>query len=240
MKRKLLISFIWLLLWQGVALLVHNPVVFVGPWETLAALGKLLAVGDFYTTLLRSLLRILLGTFLGTGMGFTLAYAANRAPLLRDFLAPVVSLGKAIPVASFVILILIWFGNEWLAMIIVLLVTFPISYLNLLKGLSGLDRGLMEMSSVFHITGWRRLRYVEMPQLRTHIAAALSLAVGMGFKSGVAAEVIGQANLTIGNAMYRSKIYLETADLFAWTAVVILLSWLIEKGLTLVLKRVSG
>jgi len=238
-KRKIIIIFIWLLLWQGVALLVHNPVLFVGPWETLKALGQMVTRGGFYSSLLRTLLRLLLGILAGTGLGFLLAYGAYRKRLLREFLAPVVSLGKAVPVASFVILILIWFGNEWVAMVVVFLVTFPIAYLNLIRGLDGLDPQMAEMTRVFHFSGFRRFHYAELPQLRSHIGAAISLTVGMGFKSGIAAEVIGQARLTIGNELYQSKIYLETGELFAWTAMVILMSWAVEKLLTMGLKKLK-
>ena len=239
MKRKLIIIFIWLLIWQGVSLMVHNPVLFVGPWETVKALGEMVSRSGFYSSLFRTLLRLLLGILAGTGLGFLLAYGAYRKRFLRDFLAPVVSLGKAVPVASFVILILIWFGNEWVAMVVVFLVTFPIAYLNLQKGLDGLDPAMTEMTTVFRFTGPRRFRYVELPQLRSHIGAAITLTIGMGFKSGIAAEVIGQARFTIGNELYQSKIYLETAELFAWTAMVILLSWCVEKLITLVLKKLK-
>ena len=239
MKRKLLIILIWLLIWQGVAWLVHNPVLIAGPWDTLKALVTLAGTAEFYQTVGWSLLRILLGILLGTGAGFILAYLSHRYTLLRDFLSPVVSLGKAIPVASFVILLLIWIGSRWVALPVVILITFPVAYLNLLKGLDTLDVQLSEMAELYRISFGKRLRFVEIPQLRGHIAAALSLASGMGFKSGVAAEVIGQSRLTIGNSMYRSKIYLEIPELFAWTAVVIFLSWGTEKLLQLLLKRLK-
>jgi len=240
MKRKLLIIFIWLLIWQGVAWLVHNPVLIAGPWETVKALAGLAGTAEFYQTVGWSLLRILLGVLLGVGLGFVMAYAAHRSSLLRDFLSPVVSLGKAIPVASFVILLLIWIGSSWVALPVVFLITFPVAYLNLQKGLDALDVQLAEMAELYRISFGNRLKYVELPQLRGQIAAALSLAAGMGFKSGVAAEVIGQARFTIGNSMYRAKIYLEIPELFAWTAVVIFLSWGAEKLLRLLLKIGTG
>ena len=236
MKRKLLIIFIWLLIWQGVTWIVHNPVLLAGPVETVKALAGLAVTAEFYQTIGLSLLRILLGILLGTGLGFVAAYAAHRYSLVRDFLSPVVSLGKAIPVASFVILLLIWIGSSWVALPVVFLITFPVAYLNLKKGLDVLDVQLAEMAELYRIPFGSRLKYVEIPQLRGHIAAALSLAAGMGFKSGVAAEVIGQSRLTIGNSMYRSKIYLEIPELFAWTAVVIFLSWGVEKLLQLLLR----
>ena len=63
--------------------------------------------------------------------------------------------------------------------------------------------------------------------------------VGIGFcwKSGVAAEVIGLANNTIGVHLYNAKVYLETPELFAWTVTIILLSVSIEKLLVCVLQK---
>ena len=240
MKKKIIIIFIWILLWQGISLLVGNRILLVGPWETLRALGGLAVTGEFWQSLGWTLLRLLLGILLGTGLGFCVAYLAGRKPLLREFLQPAVHFMKAIPVVSFVILLLIWAGNTWVAFYVVCLVTFPIAYLNMLSGLSALDPKLTEMARVFRMPFGRRFRYVELPQLRPGLSAALALTVGMGFKSGIAAEVIGQALHTIGNEMYRSKIYLETADLFAWTAVVILCSWGTEKLLQWVLRRVGS
>ncbi|MDE7233674.1 MAG: nitrate ABC transporter permease, partial [Ruminiclostridium sp.] len=66
---------------------------------------------------------------------------------------------------------------------------------------------------------------------------------GLCWKSGVAAEVIGIPNGSIGEKLYMSKIYLETADLFAWTLVIILVSRLCEGIFTslvkLMVKRVE-
>ncbi len=232
MNKKLIIIFIWLLIWQGVTLLVDNRILMAGPWETLGALSRLVREEFFWKTIANSLLRILSGILIGTCAGFLLAYPAGRFSLLRDFLQPAVTLLKAIPVVSFVILLLVWTGNEKMPVIVIALVTFPIAYLNMLDGLLRLDRDMEEMARVYRMSVWKRFRYVELPQLIPGISAAVSLAVGMGFKSGVAAEVIGQAKYTIGNAMYRSKIYLETPELLAWTAILILLS----RGVELLLR----
>ena len=108
MRKKIIIIFIWILLWQGLSLLVGNRILLVGPWETLCALGRLAVTGGFWQSLGWTLLRLLLGILLGTGLGFCVAYLAGHKPLLREFLQPAVHFMKAIPVVSFVILLLIW------------------------------------------------------------------------------------------------------------------------------------
>ena len=61
----------------------------------------------------------------------------------------------------------------------------------------------------------------------------------MSWKSGVAAELIGQYKLSIGNQLYMDKITLDTAGVFAWTVVILLVSWLFEKAF-LALLRLAG
>ncbi len=51
----------------------------------------------------------------------------------------------------------------------------------------------------------------------------------------MAAEVLSLAANSIGKNLYNSKIYLETADMFAWTAVVIIMSILLERLMMLML-----
>ena len=45
----------------------------------------------------------------------------------------------------------------------------------------------------------------------------------------MAAEVIGLPKGSIGERLYQAKIYLDTPDLFAWTAVIILVSLVFER-----------
>ena len=130
--------------------------------------------------------------------------------------------------ASFVILALIWAGSENLSVLIAFLVVFPILYVNTIAGLSSTDQKLLEMAQVFSITGWRKIRCLYWPALLPYLTSACRTALGMSWKSGVAAEVIGVPDNTIGEGLYMSKIYLDTPGLFAWTLVIIALSLLLE------------
>lgn len=146
-----------------------------------------------------SLLRIMIGTAIGCVTGILLAALSWRWNSIRAFLSPFVSVLKSIPVASFVILILIWFGNRNVSLIISLLVAFPILYVNTLSGLDALDQGMLEMAYVFKIPLSWKIRRIILPECYPAMSGGFSLAIGMGMKSGVAAEVIGQARYSLGN-----------------------------------------
>ena len=234
--RKAAILAFWLVLWQVLAIIVHNKVVIVGPLETLSALIAMLPTAAFWRAVSGSVLRITAGFCAGSVCGVLLAWAAYILPLLREVLSPFISALKAVPVASFVILLLIWAGSSMLSFFITFVVVLPILYLNTLEGLLAADKRLLELASVYRMGFSSRLRGIYFPQLRPHLTASAELAAGMAWKSGVAAEVIGQPVGSLGNELYRSKIYLETDRLLAVTAVAILLSWLLGRLLLLLLR----
>ncbi len=239
MKKKIIIIAGWLAAWQLLSVIIHNPILMAGPVETLRALAALLGTAEFGESLAFSFLRIVGGFLAGSAAGILLAYLADRKPVLRDILAPLVTVLKSVPVASFIILALIWFGSGALSFVISFLVVFPILYLNTLQGLQNLDGKLLEMAEVFHIPASSRLKYIVLPGIYPFLQSGFELALGMSWKSGVAAELIGQYKLSIGNQLYMDKITLDTAGVFAWTVVILLVSWLFEK-LFLLLVRTVG
>ena len=243
MKKKkifqiIIVCLFWLLVWQGISIWMNNNILMVGPIETLQCLAWLLPQKAFWQTILQSLLRIGAGLLVGALLGSLSASISYKWNWHRILFHPLITAMKAVPVASFVIILLIWFGSENVAMLISFLVVYPILYINVLTGLDTMDPSLIEMARVFHMRIGTRIRTVYLPGLRAVLLSGFSLAVGMGIKSGVAAEVIGQAKLTMGNSLYRAKINLETGDLIAWTFVIVILSWLLEKGIRLIIKLI--
>lgn len=228
--KRVIIAAAWILVWQLAACLVGNRILLVGPLETAWALGERALRGSFWLTVGTSLLRIGAGFIAGLALGLLLATASGRFPLLEEALAPVMSLLKAIPVASFVVLFLIWWRSGVLATAVSFCIVLPNIYVNTLEGIRHVDRRLLEMARVLRIPAWNRFFYIYRPALKPHLDSAVRVSVGMSWKSGVAAEVIGVPALSVGEQLYLSKIYLDTAGVLAWTAVTILASVICEKA----------
>ena len=235
--RKGLILLFWLAVWQGVSLWMDRPILLVGPLETAAALVRMAAEGDFWRAVFSSLARIGCGFGLAFLAGLILGTAACLRPFLEELLAPVVAGMKAIPVASFVILALIWAGADRLTLVVSFLVVFPMIYLNTLAGLRAADPALLEMCRVFRVKWPARAWHIYRPALAPYLLSASQVALGRSWKSGVAAEVIGTPDYSIGEQLYMAKIYFTTDELLAWTAVVIALSFLFEKVIFALLKK---
>lgn len=227
--RHTAIILFWLVVWQAAAWLIHNDIILVGPLEAFISLAELIPAGEFWLSIAHSFAKISAGFLAGFLGGILLGSSAYRFSLLQEFLEPVMNLLKSIPVASFVILALIWAGSEHLAVLIAFLVVLPMIYVNTLSGLNSTDPKLLEMAAVFCISPWKKLRFIYFPALLPYLINGCRISLGMCWKSGVAAEVIGLPTHSIGEHLYMSKIYLETADLFAWTFVIIVISSAFEK-----------
>lgn len=237
--RRILILLIWLLLWQLLATLIHNRILFVGPAEAFAALWRQLPTSEFWRTVWHSSLRICSGYLLAFFLGVLSGILAYKKWYVEEFLEPAVALLQSVPVASFVILALIWIGSKNLAVLISFVIVFPVIYRNTLQGMKEADAQLLEMADVFGMSAWSRFWYVYRPSLFPYLLAGSRTACGMAWKSGVAAEVIGVPDLSIGEKLYMAKIYLSTAELFAWTFVVIVVSRLLERAFLWVMGQFS-
>ncbi|MBD5129489.1 MAG: ABC transporter permease subunit [Ruminococcaceae bacterium] len=221
----------WLVIWQIAAVMLNSKILLVSPVEVIKRLCGLIPTAEFWKSVLFSSGRILLGFALGLSCGCILALAAGKIRAVRILFSPLIGVMKSIPVASFTILALIWIGSKDLSVLVSFLICVPIVYANMLEGIDDLDPKLKEMAKVFNIPVWRRF-VVYLSQLLPYFRAASRLAIGLCWKSGAAAEVIGIPRGSIGEKLFEAKVYLETADLFAWTLTVILFSWLCEKIFT--------
>ncbi|MCM1053987.1 MAG: ABC transporter permease subunit [Bacteroides sp.] len=246
MKKRvtaLLCAVFWLVIWQLGAMALNQKILLASPVEVIQKIFVLSAEPDFWKSILFSAGRILLGFVLGLVIGVSLAAAAGKLYFVRRLLSPLVSALKAVPVASFTILALIWVSSKNLSVLVTFLICLPIIYLNMLEGIDSLDMKLTEMARVFEIPSWRRIVGIYLSQLLPYFRSAVGLAIGLCWKSGVAAEVIGIPVGSVGEKLYQAKVYLETADLFAWTVVVILASYICEKlfmaAVNLLVKRVE-
>lgn len=224
----------WLLAWQGGSMALaaaypHGALLLASPVQAAVRLLELLPSAAFWRAVGNSSARIFGGFLLSCALAALLAALAAGSQRLRELLAPLVAVVKAVPVASFIILALVWLDAEALSLFISGLMVFPPVYLNVLEGLRQTDPKLLELARVYRIPLRRRIWGIYLPQALPYFRSAASLALGLCWKAGAAAEVIGLPAETVGERLYTAKVYYQTPDLFAWTAVILVLSAAFEK-----------
>lgn len=236
---------VWLAAWQALgmsmaALWPHGGLLLPTPSAVLACLGRLALTPAFWRTVGWSSLRILGGFLLSCLAAVLCAALSARFQRFRELMAPAVAAVKAVPVVSFIILALVWLDERHLSLLIAGLMVFPPVYLNTLAGIAGADRKLLEMAEVFRIPFRRRLWGIWLPAVLPHFRSACSLSLGLCWKAGLAAEVIGLPAGSLGERLYQAKIYFEMPELFAWTMTVVAAAALFERMFFLLVDALAG
>lgn len=237
--KKLTGVFFWLAVWQFAAVKIGKEVLLASPLSTIKALITLRGQSAFWHTIFFSLTRIMLGFVLALSAGVILAALSAVSDTVKYIVSPIMSVIKAVPVASFIILALLWVRGGNLSVCISFLMVLPIIYNNMLAGFTRVDKSLLEMASVFRLSTAKKIKYIYIPQILPYFTAACTTSLGLCWKSGIAAEVIGMPAGSMGNRLYETKLYMDTPEMFAWTVVIVIISFVVEKGFLWLLGRVT-
>lgn len=235
--RRLLPSLFWVLVWQLISMAVGHRLLLASPLETLVRLTELIQTADFWLSVLFTLGHILAGFFAAVILGTIFGALSAEFDWMGELLSPLLSVIKSIPVASFVIVALIWVPSKRLSVLISFLIVLPLIYAAVLDGLTHIDPKLRQMAQVFRMPVLNRILSIDLPTVLPRLISSASVAIGLAWKSGVAAEVIGIPTGSIGERLYKAKVYLATPDLFAWTLTIVLASMLCERALRGLLKQ---
>ena len=235
--RILLPAVFWLAVWCAAAAAVNQELLIPSPIAVVKRLGELAATAAFWRSAGFSLLRIFCGAAAGVALGTLAALLTCRFQLLDWLLSPAIRVIRATPVASFILLVLLWVKTGRVPGVISALMVLPVLWESVRTGIRGTDGQLLELARAYRFGAVKAMRYVYLPSVMPHFSAGVCTAIGLAWKSGVAAEVLCLPKAAIGTQVYYSKLYLETPSLFAWTAVVIALSMALEAVVRRVLRK---
>lgn len=226
---KLAVVLFWILVWQIIYMLVDKDILVASPFGTAKRLLELVCQIDFWQQVLASCIRVFASFILALVSGIAFAVLTYNSKILLQLFSPIFSVIKATPVASFIVLALIWMKSTNVPVFSGFLMVFPIVWSNIFHGISSAQKNLLEMAYVYKFSFLKKIKLIYIPAVRPYFLAAATTGFGIAWKSCVAAEVIAYPKTAIGSQIYNAKIYLLTSDLFALTATVIILSILLEK-----------
>lgn len=235
-KRKIIIALIWLVIWQIMAALIAEEILLPSPLLVFKRFLDLLVQKEFYLAILSSIGKIMIGFVISIFFGLILAFISYKSNLFYDFINPIILIFRSIPLASLVIFLLFWVKSTNLSILVSFIMAMPIIYTNSYVGLRSIDKKLIEMADIYQIKEIDRLRSIYFIKTKAFIKSSIISTSGLVLKAGIAAEVIGLPDNSIGKSLYNSKIYLDMPSLLAWTLAILILSFLFEYVLKLILE----
>ncbi len=234
-----LLSFIlFLLIWYLISFF-YNPVIVPSPLETALALADLLTdsnlIDHVKSTITRGLSGFALSVIVGTSLGLAIGLNSVLQKIFQPFLVTI----QVTPIISWLVLAMIWFGFERVPVFIVFITTLPLVIINVVQGLANVNPKLTEMAVAFGVAKRSLIINVYLPQVIPYLFAAISAALGTTWKAVAMAEFLSSQK-GIGAGMAVSRINLETAEVFAYTLLLITLGLITDQGLSYINKRLSA
>lgn len=231
MRRKVIIWSFYFILWQGIAMMVNQSIILPSFFDVLSRLILILSNSSFYNHLFITLFRVVLGTLSAFILSFIFAIVSYDFKWVEQALKPLVLVSKTIPNITYILLVLIWFSREMSVFFVTLLILFPVLYTQISTGLFGINPEHLELLKLYPETYFHRLTKVIIPLIKIPLFEGLKGALSLGFKVGVMAEILGQVQPGLGYLMHIARMNFETVDLFAYTAIMILVVVIIEKSM---------
>lgn len=229
----------WLFVWHFLSLKINSSIFLPSPEETYKALIRIGKRAGFWQTIFNTFSKIAKGFLLALIAGTFSAIISSFVKIIDVLVSPFMRLLKTVPVASFIILALLWVKSDKLSVLISFVMVTPVVYINILQSFDNVDNNLLEMADIFDVGLLRRLRFIYVPALVSGFMSACKIGLGFCFKAGIAAEIIGLPFQSIGSELYKSKLYLMTDELFAWTVVIVLMSVFFEGVCIYLLNKLS-
>lgn len=231
--KVILIATFWILIWEAASRLVSinnelMSLILPSPFTVIKKWSQIAFTLPFIKAEILTLLRIFLGFVIGCVLGFVLGLLTHLSDIVYSLFSPVLKIIRAIPVVAIIILMYLFFESSTLPVLIVCLMVMPLIWQTVNDGLNNTDKSLLEMAQVFSLSKRKTLLKVKLPSIIPQLITACVNALGLAWKSGVAAEVICLPQVSLGTLLWHSKGSIDFDEVYAITLTVVLLSIIIE------------
>ncbi len=225
--RLLAILFVFLV-WKLLSLYFQSELVLPSPEKTLQNLWQILIQSNAWKNIGFTVFRGLIALSISMFFAIILGTLSGKYFGIKIMVHPWIVILRSLPVISIILLALIWFEIDNIPIFTGTLTMFPILYVQITDGLASLSPEYVEMSNVYKVSNYKKLKYLYIPTVLPHLFTGLSHAMGIGWKAIVMGEVLSLPDIAIGTRMQNAQVYLQVNELIAWTIIAILISFIFE------------
>jgi len=211
-------------IWWIAAFVIDATIILPPPPAVGRELWALLNSNDFWHSVGLTVFRGLSGFFISLSLGIILGIAAGISLPIHALFKPLIAVIRTTPIMSVILIALLWFKTGTVPIFSSFLIAFPVITQNVIVGIRQTDQKLLQMGRAYGLSATRRLLHISVPSVVPYLISGAQTALGLTWKVVVAAEVLSIPNWGVGSEMQLSQMSLETAQVFAWTVVAILLS----------------
>ncbi|MBK8453096.1 MAG: ABC transporter permease [Thiofilum sp.] len=207
---------LFFVVWQLAALYAQTKVLPT-PIAVFARLGDELVSGELLFHLSMTLMRVAFAFALAMFVGVVLGIMMGAKPRWNYWLDSLLILFLNIPALVLIILCYVWFGlTDAAAILAVALNKIPTVAINLREGTRAVDKGLLEVAQVYHVSRWDTFWQVYWPQLYPYLFAAGRNGLALIWKIVLVVELLGRSN-GVGFQLGTFFQYFDITGILAYT-----------------------
>lgn len=234
--KPIFVVLFWVLVWEVLCLIINREIYLPSPASTFVSLKALLIQWESWVAIMWSVYRTLVAIISSLILGIGLGIICGLSRFAYDLFNPIIIVLRSTPIVSIIIIAIIWFTSSNVPIFAGFLMCFPVIFTSTVGGIRNTDRKLLEMCQVYRIPRSRVVTSVYLPSSLPHINSGMVSSLGIAWKATAAAEVLSMPRYSIGSHLFYAKTHLDPASLFAWTIVIIVISYIFE----FIYVRVSG
>ena len=235
-KETWITSLLLVFVWALTAYALDNEFLLPGPFDVVHSMIEQIRRPDFIVILFSTVYRTLTGCVVSLICGAMLGILCGNCPKVKSLFEPVHQLIKTIPNITYILIILIWLGQENSVSVIVFCILFPVFYGQFLLRTEMILIQTRDLFVIYPVSLKDKWLKVQLPMLLPEVFSSLATGIGMGFKVCVMAEILGQVSAGIGRQMNIGRLNLDLASVFGWTMWLILVSYGLQKIIEIVQK----
>lgn len=236
--NKILATLIFLLIWHFVSK-NFSSIILPSPLEVLNSFVDNIAEDNFFKHIVVTVLRAFWGLAISFLFAFPIGILMGIKKKIYDFFHPFIVFIQSMPVIAWILLALIWFDNKLIPVFVVIVAVIPIIILNIAEGVKRVDKKLLQMAKIYNFSKKKTIKKIYIPSIAGYFESSLKIVFGNTFKVVVMAEVLAHPGTGIGEKMSWARINIETADLLAWSFIVVIITFIIM-GILNVFKKEQG
>jgi NitT/TauT family transport system permease protein len=207
----------------------YGAYVLPSPSAVARGLGDVVRSGEIWRHTGASLARIAVGFGGAVVIAVLLGLLAFLSRPARSVVHDLLAVLNSTSVFVWIVISIIWFGlSNWAPIFTTFMITLPVVASNIVEGVAGVDRRLLEMGDVYRLSGRQKFTAIVVPSTLPYLVAGMKVGFGLALKVSVVAEIFGVTS-GIGYVMNYSREVLATQMVFVWALVMIVVMTLTDK-----------
>lgn len=216
-KRSWITIGILVLLWIIVGELVDNSIKLPSFFDVIIYMKDLLFDFKFYEAFAYTFIRSMFGLIFALVMAIIFGLFSGLNSKFDEYFTPIYTILKSIPNVSYILIVLIWTNSAFATCAISFMVMFPMAYANVYSGIKNIEQEYIDVLRLYSPNLLYAIFHVYLPLIQNYIYASISNGIGLTFKVGIMAEILGSVSPGLGRQFQLCRINVDMVGIFAWT-----------------------